>query len=287
MTDAGAFQLDPDEVARSIVKLPSLPAIVLDLLQSMENDGISGESLAAKISGDQALVARLLRIANSSFYGLQRKVLSIPDAIFVLGMSNVRTIALGATLSDSLSRQLNGTSFNFNSFWRHSVGTALCAQALAEKFKCSRESAFAAGLMHDIGQLVLATAFPQHLEAVRKQQLSIDCQTYEAEWGVLGTDHARIGQLLTRRWNFPDALSEAVGAHHNPELLSGNRLACTIHLADAIAHCLDLNGDEREFVPRIFPHCWSAAGLAWSDTQEIFAQVEKGLDTFCNLLSIS
>lgn len=287
MTDAGVFHLDPETVAQSIVKLPSLPAIVLDLLQSMENDGVSTESLAAKISGDQALVARLLRIANSSFYGLQRKVLSIPDAIFVLGMSNVRTIALGATLSDSLSRQLKGSSFNFNSFWRHSVGTALCAQALAGKFKCSRETAFAAGLMHDIGHLVLATAFPQHLEKVRKQQLGMDCQAYEAEWSVLGTDHARIGQLLTTRWNFPDSLSEAVGAHHNPELLSGNRLACTIHLADAIAHCLDLTGDEREYVPRIFPHCWSAAGLSWADTQEIFAQVEKGLDTLCNLLSIS
>lgn len=279
--------LDPDIIARSIGKLPSLPAIVLDLLQSMEDDSVSSELLAAKISGDQALVARLLRLANSSFYGLQRKVVSIPDAMFVLGLSSVRNLALTAALSDTLGQRSKEGAFDFTAYWRHSVGVALCARALATKFRCSRENAFAAGLIHDIGQLVLSTCFPQHMAAVSDYQKRYDCQTNEAEWAVLGTDHGRLGEALTMSWGFPPALSDAVGGHHDPERLDASSLASLVHLADAITHALDLAGREAELVPRIYPPCWNAAGLSWAESQAIFSEVEQGFNALCDMLSLT
>jgi putative nucleotidyltransferase with HDIG domain len=286
MTEADVFHLEPETIARSIVKLPSLPVIVLDLLRSIEDENASADMLAAKVSADQALVARLLRVANSSFYGLQRKVLSVNDAIFVIGLGSVRNIALSATMYEALKSQLDAGSFDFPRHWRHSVATALCADALAGKMKCSRDGAFAAGLMHDIGQLVLSISFPKHLEAVAAYRLRFDCCTHEAERAVLGTDHAVIGKILTEHWNFPASLSEAVGAHHDPESLPGAGLPCVLHLADAIVHALDIADNESELVPRINASCWSAAGLSWADSQAIFLKVETGLEALSNVLSI-
>ena len=285
MTESN-FCLDPETVAGSIVKLPSLPAIVLDLLRSIGDENASADTLAAKVSADQALVARLLRVANSSFYGLQRKVLSVNDAIFVIGLGSVRNIALSATLHQALSSQPEAGQFNFSRHWRHSVATALCAEALAGKVKCSRESAFAAGLMHDIGQLVLSIYFPRHQDAVAEYRQRVDCCSYEAERVVLGIDHACIGRILTEHWNFPVALSEAVGGHHDPESLPGAALPCVLHLADAIVHGLDLDDLDSELVPRLSASCWNAAGLSWADSQAIFAKVESGLEALCTELAI-
>lgn len=286
MTEADAFRLDPEVVARSIVKLPSLPVIVLDLLRSIEDENASAETLAAKVATDQALVARLLRVANSSFYGLQRKVSSVSDAIFVLGLGSVRNMALSATMYETLNSQIAPGCFNFKRHWRHSLATALCAEALAGKMKCSRDAAFAAGLMHDIGQLFLPISFPGHQEAVIKHSVQFDCCAYEAERAVLGTDHARIGQILTEKWNFPASLSEAVGWHHEPEKASANPLACVLHLADCIVHGLDLADAEYEQVPPINASCWNAANLSWADSQALFLKVESGLETLCNELAI-
>ncbi len=286
MTDPDDFHLDPEMVARSIVKLPSLPVIVLDLLRSIEDENISADMLAAKMSTDVALVARLLRVANSSFYGLQRKVSSVSDAIFVLGLSSIRNMALSATLYEALNSRIDAACFDFKGFWRHSLATALCAEALAEKMKSSREAAFTAGLMHDVGRLFLPICFPGHQEAVNEYAMRVDCCAYEAERAVLGTDHARIGRILTEQWNFPSSLSEAVSEHHEADKSTLPPLACVLHLADCIVHGLDLGGEESEQVPRINAYCWNEANLSWADSQALFLAVESGLETLCRELDI-
>jgi len=286
MTEADTFRLDPEVVARSIVKLPSLPVIVMDLLRSIEDENVSADTLAAKVATDQALVARLLRVANSSFYGLQRKVSSVSDAIFVLGLGSVRNMALSATVYETLNSQIDPACFNFKNHWRHSMATALCAEALASKMKCSREMAFAAGLMHDIGQLFLPICFPRHQEAVIKYCIQFDCCNFEAERVLLGTDHALIGRILTEQWNFPSSLSEAVGWHHEPEKASESPLACVLHLASCIVHALDLTDNESEQVPPINATCWNVANLSWADSQALFLKVESGLASLCDELAI-
>jgi putative nucleotidyltransferase with HDIG domain len=287
MDEANAFRLDPDAVAHSIVKLPSLPVIVLDLLHSIEDENASAEMLSAKVASDPALVARLLRVANSSFYGLQRKVSSVSDAIFVLGLGSVRNMALSATLYESMNSQIDPACFNFKKHWRHSMATALCAEALAVKMKCARDSAFAAGLLHDIGQLILPICFPKHQEAVLKYCVQFDCSAYVAERALLDADHAAIGRVLTEKWNFPPTLSEAVGWHHEPENAAGAApLAGVLHLADCIVHGLDLVDNPSEQVPRINANCWNQANLSWADSQALFSKVESGLEALCCELAI-
>lgn len=279
------WYLNPEAIANGIVKLPSVSPALADLLRSIEDEDISTDRIAARIAADQALVLKMLRIANSSFYGLQRKVESIPDAIFILGIGNVRNIALAAALSSSLPQHQKTGNFDFARFLRHGLATALCAKALAAKMHCSPDNAFVAGLMHDIGKLVLATSFPLHWDEIVAYRERWDCASHEAEQSVIGTDHARIGQVLAEAWSFPHTLSSVVGGHHDPEHTNEEKKVCVVHLADAIVHALDLLGDERELVPPISPRCWCIAGLAWSDCQDVFQEVERSLDSLCDVLA--
>jgi putative nucleotidyltransferase with HDIG domain len=278
------WYLNPETVVNGIVKLPSVSPALADLLRSIEDDDVSTDRIAARIAADQALVVKMLRIANSSFYGLQRRVESIPDAVFILGIGNVRSIALAASLSSNFPRGQERGSFDFLKFLRHGVATALCAKALAARMNCSPDNAFVAGLMHDIGKLVLATGFPNHWGEIVAYQAKWDCAAHEAERSVIGTDHARIGQRLAEAWSFPQTLSTVVGGHHDPEHANEEKKVCVVHLADAIVHALDLHSDERELVPPISQRCWSSAGLPWSECQDIFGEVEQSLDSLCDVL---
>lgn len=285
MNRVDQFHLDALAISRSVDALPSIPAIVGDLLQSIDDPNASTEQLAHKIAVDQALVARLLRIANSSFYGLRRKVSSVQDAVFVLGMGNIRNLALAAALSSSFAADAEASGMNLAAFWRHGVATAQCAKGLAGRMNCSGDQAFAAGLLHDIGRLVLASSFPKHYQEVARGRARRDCLFQEAEIEVLGIDHAAVGQHLAERWGFPVALCEAVGGHHDPVRLASGSLAGVVHLADAIAHALDVAGEEAELVPSIYPPCWSEARLSWADSQPLFRAIERELGAFSEMFN--
>lgn len=152
--------LTRSQVLEAVDSLPSLPAVVLELIASLDDDDDDADSdvLAGKIALDQALSAKALRLANSPFYGLRREVMSVRDAVAVLGFRTLRNLATTAALVDAFGRNGN-PSFGFLAFWRHSVGTALCARSLVSHLGMRADVAYTAGLVHDIGRLVLATRF--------------------------------------------------------------------------------------------------------------------------------
>lgn len=278
------FGLDLDTVARGIGNLPSLPAVVVELLQSLDDADADTDLLARKISRDQALVAKMLRVANSSFYGLQGKVGSIQDAIVVLGLRGVRTLASAAAVAGVFGKT-SASGYDFRVFWRHSIGVALCARALAPRMRANAENAFAAGLLHDIGRLVLASCFPAHFKAALDYRQRLDCPLLDAERALLGIDHAQVGRVLTERWKFPSLMSQAIAGHHAPDGQETRSLACVLHVADAMVHALDLAGDEDEMAPRLQAPCWHSAGFSWRDSQEIFAEVEAQFESACEILA--
>lgn len=277
-------KIDLASVSDCLSSLPTLPTVVADLLRAIDDESNSTDALARKLAVDQAMVARLLRVANSSFYGLQRKVSSVSDAIVVLGLGNVRNLTLTVSVSNSLGASSTKSGTQFNAFWRHSIATAICAEALAGRMRCNPESAFAAGLLHDIGQLVLAFHFPQQREEVRRYRHRLDCHIFEAEQKVLGLDHSQIGEFLAKRWNFPHQLCSAIAGHHDPEVMNGDPLACTVHLADAMVHAFDLADHEIEMMPRIYAPCWQQAALSWADCAAIFSEVEEGVAKFSKII---
>lgn len=280
----GADALLLADVLKEVHSLPSLPTLVLDLLASLENAEVEVDSLARKIVLDQALTARTLRVANSSFYGRQRRVATIAEAISVLGIHSIRNLALTATVMDRLAGG-GRTAFCFSSFWRHAIGVALCARALAACTGQNPEQAYTAGLLHDIGRLVLATRFPAPYESVMAHQVTRDCFVAEAELQVLGLDHALVGEALARHWRFPEFVQQAVAWHHDMPVQGVHPMALIVHVADALCHGLDLTRDEFDLVPPVAATAWERLGLEAPALTLLLGDVEAQFEAACSVLA--
>jgi len=282
MNSVNSVSLPPlglDLVIKNINELPSPSLVMVELLHAVDQDDSSPVALAKSISRHQSLVARMLRMANSSFYGMPGRVETIADAIVVLGLRTVRNLAVTAGLFDSLT-VISAPGFDLDNFWRHSVATALGANALARRMNLKEGSAFVAGLLHDVGRLVLASNFPEHFAAVQRYQSEYDGFPLEAEQTILGIDHAAIGSLLGKHWLFPATICNAIASHHHPVDSENDFLAGIVHIADALAHALDLAGNPTEMVPCISQCCWKRAGLSWHDSQAIFIEIEREFNGF-------
>lgn len=271
-----------DELLAALRDLPPLPSVVLELVESLGHEELSAEQYAVKISRDQALAAKTLRLANSSFYGRGRQVRSVAEAIGVLGLRTVRGVVTAAGLAGSFRRH---PGFDHDAFWRHSIGSALCAQALAgELGRDDADLAFTVGLLHDIGRLALASAFAPAYAEVEQWRRDQDCPDGDAERAVLGIDHAEVGGLIARQWNFAPAIVDAIRQHHAPPADAGLTLTGIAHVADAVAHALGLGGNADEAVPALVQPVWTACRLDDAACMRLFAHTEAQFETVCEAL---
>jgi putative nucleotidyltransferase with HDIG domain len=262
-----------DDVVAQIRDLPMLPEVVTDLMQSIDQEDIDIGVLAKKIAHDQALAAKTLRFANSSLYVAKSKVTTIQQAISLLGLQGVRNIIMAAAMSGSFPENACH-GFDFKAFWRHSMATAVCAKVLARHLHLNQDFAFTAGLLHDIGRLVMVTRFPQIYEAVIAYRAKHDCYLLDAERTVAGIDHTVVGNVLAQHWHFSETIQYAITGHHEPEALGAGSLASLIHIADAIAHALDLAGVEDDLVPPVSLVAWHGVGLDANIYMHVFRETE-------------
>lgn len=278
-------RLSPDDIAKGIRSLPSLPIVVLDVLKSFEQADASVGMLADKVAKDQALAAKTLRIANSSFYGLSRKVTTIEQAITILGFDSVRVLIAAAAVTDVFagSRQ---DAFDFKAFWRHAIGTGLCAKMLARQMKLNQDYAFVCGLMHDIGRLVLVTRFPDQYAAVMQYRDEKDCYVLEAERAVLEMDHAMVGRALADYWRFPLIMQKAIANHHNPQGDDLSDVAAVVHVAEATAHALDMTKDDDDLVPPVSEDAWKSLRLDASSFRNMCRDAEAEFEEACQILVV-
>lgn len=267
-----------EQVLAQIRQLPSLPAVVAELLESFQHEQIDTGKIARKIAQDQAIAVKVLRVANSSFYGLQGKVVTVQDAMVVLGFRNVRTLVLAAGLTGSFPAAAGGW-FDLRAFWMHGIVTALCARSFAADAGIDPDRAFTAGLLHDVGQVVLVTCFPDHYREVAEYRARHDCQFIEAEREILGLDHAAVGSALTERWKFAPVIQQAVAGHHCPPEIAtpGGKpdLTGLVHVADVAAHALDLAGNEHELVPQLDGVTWARMAITWPQFRRRLAEAER------------
>lgn len=271
-----------DALLAAVRDLPPLPSVVLELVESLGHEDLSASQYAAKISRDQALAAKTLRLANSSFYGRGGRVRSVAEAIGVLGLRTVRGVVTAVGLAGSFRRQ---PGFDHDTFWRHSIGSALCAQSLASELgRDDGDLAFTVGLLHDIGRLALASTFGPAYAEVERWRRDNDCPASDGELAVLGTDHADFGGLIARQWNFPPAIVEAIRRHHAPPVAAELTLTGIVHVADAIAHALGLDGDIDEAVPELSLPVWAACRLDEAACLRLFARTEAQFEAVCAAL---
>jgi putative nucleotidyltransferase with HDIG domain len=277
--------IDATDIIRSVRDLPSLPQVVMELQTTMQQEDIDTHALAARITLDSALTAKTLRLANSSFYGMPNKVTTIQQAISILGFHSIRTLVTACSVTTSFGPDRD-PRFDFEAFWRHAIATAVCARVLAPHFKLNPDSAFTAGLLHDIGALVIVSQFPDAYQEVATHQREHDCQAMTAERSVLGIDHAAIGRALTAHWRFPPAIQEAVAEHHTiPGHGAEITLATVVNLANILAHALDLSGTQDDQVPSLSLALWHVPGLSDAAWDDVFLETEKVFNDMCQMLT--
>ncbi len=224
---------DPtDIILKQINNIPPLPLAAQKLLEVMQDEKSSAEDVTEVLLTDQSLVAKVLKLVNSPFYGMQGKITTISRAVVVLGFTAVRNLALGMGTIQSLKSI--GGQVDMTTFWEHSIATAAAAQALAPHANYpDPEEAFIAGLMHDIGHFVLALALPE--EYAEAHAAPGDQRANER--ALLGMAHTRAGKLLMKEWQLPKMLSDVATFHHTQKIVRGGEdpLITLCALADMVA----------------------------------------------------
>ena len=198
----------------AIDKIPSLPNIVVEVTRLSQDSDTNAQDIVDVVQYDQAITANCLKVANSAMFANRQKVSSLKEAVVFLGLKNLVKIVLASSAMDVFKVEQSGYGMRKGELWRHSVGTAIFSQLIAKKYKMKNESLlFTASLLHDIGKLAL-DGFVGEFSIDIMELMEQGYSEYKAETQVLGVDHARIGGLIAKRWQFPSELVNAIQNHH-------------------------------------------------------------------------
>lgn len=256
--------ITPASLVAEVRELASLPAIAAQINSMAADPRYSADEIGAVISQDAALAARLLRVANSPFFGLSTQISTVPRAIAVIGTKPLRDLAL-ATFAVRSFKGIPNELVSMDDFWYHSLYCAIAARLLARHRKLPHsETLFVAGLLHDIGQLVLFNRLPEAsrkvLELASEDPHTLD--SHHAERQIHGFDHAEVGGLLLDHWRLSPLIVEAVAKHHSPASAYVFPMeAAIVHVANVIATMAEINSIKPEDVPAIDPGAWKQAGI--------------------------
>lgn len=230
--------LTPEKIknkVQSIIQLPALPSVSMEVVEMVDNPKTSASQLGKVISSDQALTAKVLKIANSPFYGFPKKISTIDFAIIILGFDALKEIVISISLVNALQRK-GDKYFDEKAFWDHAISTGVIARRLARdlNYRVSGE-VFVGGLLHDMGISVLHRYFSSEFKRIVEVARDTELTFLEAEESILGVTHAQVGGWLAERWNLPDHLIEAIHRHHSPaEATQNPTLVSIIHCADVL-----------------------------------------------------
>ena len=221
---------------QTIIQLPALPRVAMEVIEMVDNPKTSASRLGKLISADQALTAKVLKIANSPFYGFPKKISTIDFAIIVLGFDALKEIVISISLVSSLQKKSDAW-FDSRAFWDHAIASGVIARRLARDlgYRISGE-VFVAALLHDMGISILHRYFNPEFRRIAEIAHETELSFLEAEESVLQVTHAEVGGWLASRWNLPDHLTEAISLHHTPSKARRNEdLVALIHCADVMA----------------------------------------------------
>lgn len=229
---------DLERLIMSAGDLPTIPVVATKVMQLMQDENSTADDLARVVASDPAVAARVLKISNSSFYGCQRQIQTLPHAIMMLGFVTLKSVVVAA----SAKQVYHPFGLTEKLLWEHSFGAGLAARMIAtETRKVNPDEAFLGGLFHDLGKQVMnfidKDTFQQAMQLCYNNGISFE----EAEQALFPYTHEEVGALVIRKWNFPDYLVQAIMAHHTLDL-SGDEdsyitdLTCIVSLANLFCH---------------------------------------------------
>lgn len=287
--DLSDGNVTPGHVMRyleSVEELPMLSTVAIRINAMLQDMETTAEALAAVIEKDQAIVTKLLKLTNSSFFGFNSKVSNTAHAVMILGFNTVLNAVLSMAVIDALGKGRHKRSgLNMNDFWNHAVRVAVVSRHLSKSLRGHRhENAFTAGIIHDIGKVVMAQFFTDRFLDLMTIVTNEDIAFRTAEKRLFPMGHDAMGAFLARRWHLPDDLSAAIAQHHHPEMMpQANPLALVVNAADAIVSVhIEGRGPADQWTV-----CRSARNMLGDIIETVddwLPQVEEEIENACRLM---
>lgn len=267
------------ELCQRVLKVASLPEVFIKIDEAINNPYSSSDMLAEILMEDPALAAKLLRLANSAFYGFSSKVETITKAITIIGTQQLKDLVLACSVL-KIFKDVPEDMFNMQEFWKHSIACGLAARNLAiMKRENNTERFFVAGLLHDIGRLILLMEKPNET-----QQVIADCHAQagllsEYETKMFGYDHSRVGSMLLHLWKLSDRLVEQVQYHHEPAKASRyNEDVVVVHVANLIANAMHYGTSGDLYISQLNADAWDSLKMDVGEIPNIIEQIDLEFD---------
>lgn len=261
-----------EKIIGSLEKLPTLPSIYSKLLDLTNNPDATVQMMSRIITEDQAIAAKVLRLANSAFYGFPQRIVSVQHAIVILGLNEIRNLILAISLLNLFRQQKS-----MKGLWEHSIGCAVAAKVLAEAaYVKNPEGVFAGGLLHDIGKLIHALYFPEEFADVIADIEKTGSTMIHSEKKIFGFNHTQTGNLLATNWNLPREIISMISHHHlsDPTVNLTLEIAA-IHIGNTLCIALGLGSGGEKKVPIANQTAWETLGLKLSNLESFMVKTMK------------
>ena len=273
-------RFNPTELRNRIEEvgdLPTLPHVVQRLATMIGSPTVSAEEIGTIIEKDQVLAAKVLRLANSPFYGFPSRIGSVSHAVIVLGFNVVKGLTLCASALTIMK------DAGMDQLWRHSLGVAITAKLLATRLDIRNpEELFVSGLLHDIGKVVLYVKWPDVGNSIKDAlKTHTDLSLFDVELELTGLSHAEIGGCLASAWHLPVTLREPILYHHNPmQAKEATLQTAIVHVADILVKGLACGNPGDELIPPLSKPAWDQVGL---DEQSLAEHIDKASQEFLTI----
>jgi putative nucleotidyltransferase with HDIG domain len=274
-----------EEVLRKIEQLPTLPMVVTRIMQLIENPRTSAAEITKVISLDPALTVKILKLVNSAYYGFPKKITTITHAIMILGFEDVKNIALSVSVFDIFKWDGDEEGLDRVGFWQHAIGVGVCTKLLAKRLRYKNvEEAFIAGLLHDVGKIVIDQFFHNELVEIIKLIKEKNCLFINAERELFDMDHTEIGRIIGKKWGLPQQIIDCIAYHHDPVMRTDlDILVSMVHASDIFVRIQKIGSGGDDLVPQLKKEAWEKLKIQPTELkkmyEELHIEVEKA-DSF-------
>jgi HD-like signal output (HDOD) protein len=266
-------------------KLPVLPDIFTKLMDIIENPRSSASDIAGIVEKDASLSARTLKLVNSSFYGFPKKIDTIYNAVVILGTKQLSLIAMGLSVL-KIFKDVPSKYLNMRKIWEHSLAVGICSRIISRQTDCQDyNKIFLAGVLHDIGKLVLFKKIPLKCALIIKEVWEKDLFILEAEEKYLGFTHCEAGERICSKWKVPDLFGDIAKNHHNPQNSQFPLQCSVVHLAEVIVNAIEIGCSGEKLVLPLNEYSWDILDLSPNAVPVIIRQLQVEMQTSLEFLS--